>query len=204
MSRDPDQRPRRSSDLAPSALAVAAFASVVATSVIGRFGLTGTVLGAALLPVLITIVRELGKAPAERMTRIRVPRPGGRRLGLRRPRWGVVATTSAAAFAIAVAVFTIPDLITGQSVVSDRPSTFFSRGAGGAAGDGPGAERPAPATTTGEEAPEAPAPTAPTTVTEPGTETAPPATTAPAPPGAAPPATTEPAPEVQPAPPPPG
>ena len=204
MSRDPEQQPRRSSDLAPSALAVAAFASVVATGVIGRFGLTGTVLGAALLPVLITIVRELGKAPAERMTRIRVPRPDGRHLRLRRPRWGVVATTSAAAFAIAVAVFTIPDMITGRSVVSDRPSTFFSRGAGTTAGDEPGAERPAPATTTEEEAPEAPATTAPATVTEPETETAPPATTAPAPPEAAPPATTAPAPEPQPAPPPPG
>jgi hypothetical protein len=74
---------------------------------------------------VVAVVRELGRRPVERVTRL----PSGARTLVRRGprvRWPVVATTGAVAFVAAVALFTVPDLIAGSSVVSDRPSTFFS------------------------------------------------------------------------------
>jgi cytoskeletal protein RodZ len=173
-SREGDRR-RPSSDLSPLTLGLASVGSAVAALLIGRFGLAGTVVGAALTPVVITLVRELGKRPVERVVHL----PSGRSaLAELRPRirWRLVAATSAAAFAVAVAALTLPELLRGESVVADRPTTFFStnRGEGG----GPAEEAPpaAPERTPPED-PSAPPPTEteppPTTTAPPATEPAP-------------------------------
>ncbi|WP_217913586.1 hypothetical protein [Miltoncostaea marina] len=186
---------RLPAELSPLTLFLAAFGSVVATLLVSRFGLAGTITGAALTPIVITVARELARRPAERVARlpsevVRLP-TGGRGLVERLPqvRPKVIAATAAAAFAIAVAVFTVPDLIAGESVVADRPSTFFSGGGRGGGGEAPATTTtttttPAGTITAPAETVEAPATTAPDTTTAPAT-TAPPATT-PAPPAPAP------------------
>jgi hypothetical protein len=199
MSTGGETRPSRSTELSPITLGIASLASVVATIVVSRFGLAGTVTGAALTPVVVALVRELQR-PAARVSRL----PGSTRAvvsrRLERVRWPVVAGTAAAAFAVAVAAFSVPDLLAGDSVVSDRPTTFFSSGDDGSGGGG-GTTAPqtttapeettAPETTTAPEATTAPeTTTAPEATTAPGVPTAPPAATAPAPP--IPPATTAP------------
>jgi hypothetical protein len=190
MSTPGDDRPRASSDLSPVTLALASLASVVATVIVSRFGLAGTLAGAALAPVVIAVVRELGRTPVERV--VRLP-SGARAVVERRPRVRprTVALTAGIAFAAAVAVFTVPDLIAGTSVVSDRPSTFFSPGDrrpdGGGVTTAPTGTGDAPVTAPPADAPEtAPAPTT-APADPPPTETAPaPAETGGAPPGTAP------------------
>lgn len=198
MTRPGDERSRISPELSPLTLGLASLSAVVATLMVSRFGLAGSLAGAALTPVVVTVVREVARKPVE--TVVRLP-SGARALAGRAPRVRprTVVITSLIAFAVAVAAFTIPDLLRGSSVVSDRDSTFFSRGGGGGGGGG--------ATTT-DEPPEVTTPagtiTAPTTAPEEGattplpqvtvpTITAPPAapapTPAPTPAPAAPPAT---------------
>lgn len=172
-SRGQDQ-PRIPPELSPVTLGLAAVASAAATVTVSRFGLAGTVLGAALAPVVVAVVRELGRRPVERVVRV----PTGTRAIVRRgprvrPR--VVAITAGVAFLAVVAFFTVPDLIRGSSVVSERPSTFFSRG------DGSGSQgAPATTTTTDQEPVEAPPEQEPATTApeEPATTDAP-AVTAP-------------------------
>jgi hypothetical protein len=174
-----DAGPRGPQRLSPFTLVFASLGSVIATALVSRFGLTGTVVGAALTPVVIALVGEV-RRPVERIVRL----PGGRRvLFRRRPgvRWRIVAITAGAAFAVAVAAFTIPDLITGESAVSKRSTTFFST-----APKTPATETPGGGTTTTEPAtttaPEVTTQTETTTVTAPETTTAPaPVSTAPAP-----------------------
>lgn len=200
----PESPPRREdeepSELAPRNLLPAAVGSAAATAILSRVGLLGTVLGAALVPVIIALVRELGRRPVIRLSEARrgrsavrpdgAPRParpappGPRRLasGLRHVRWRVVLATAAAAFALTVAAFTVADLLAGDSVVSGRDRTFF----GGGGGSSPAVEPPAGAT--------APTTTAPTRTApaEAGPTTAPPIETTPTTPTE--PAPTEPAP----------
>jgi hypothetical protein len=196
MSSAGDNRPRASSALSPVTIAFASLGSVVATVLVSRFGLAGTVLGAALAPVVVTLVSELGRRPVERVARL----PAGARAVVsrrRRPgvRWGLVALSSAVAFAVAVAFFTVPDLIRGESVVSDRPTTFF-----GSPGDGSQGGSDAPATTapatTAPQTPTAPAETAPEAQPPPPTAPVEPQSTAPAPDAGAAPAEPAPAPAV--------
>jgi hypothetical protein len=145
---------RSSSDVAPSTLLIAAIASVAATAVVSRFGLESTLLGAGLTPVVVTLVREFARRPVEQVSAVThaagnwghwrrrraeappedpeaappprpiAPAPG--RVG--RIRWGVVGAATLVGFLAAVAFFTVPDLIAGQSLVSNRDSTFFSGG----------------------------------------------------------------------------
>ncbi len=207
MSSAGHDRPRASSDLSPLTLGLASVGSVIATVVVSRFGLAGTVAGAAVAPVVITMVRELGRRPVERVVRL----PSGARTVVRRgprvrPR--TVALTAGVAFVVAVAAFTIPETISGSSVVSERPSTFFSPGDGdGGGGTTTSPERttgepevapategvesaPAPETTTGGAEPTTPDPTEAAPATAP--DAVPGAPAAPAP--AAPPPTAEPVP----------
>lgn len=170
MSSAGDDRPRVPPDLSPLTLGLASLASVVATVLVSRFGLAGTLAGAALAPVVIAVVRELGRRPVERVVRL----PSGARTVVRRAprvRPRAVALTAGLAFAAAVTAITVPDVIAGTSVVSDRPTTFFSPGGG----SGEGAATTTPSSTGGE-----PAVTAPTTAPQP-TPTAPAPDTAPAP-----------------------
>jgi hypothetical protein len=146
-------RNRSGSDVAPTTLALAALASVAATAIVSRFGLESTLIGAGLTPVVVAIVREFGRRPVAQVGQITTvagswrhwrrqqaeapahvaeaapPRqmaPAPRRR--RRVRWGVVGAASLVGFLAAVAFFTVPDLIAGQSLVADRDSTFFSSG----------------------------------------------------------------------------
>jgi hypothetical protein len=160
-------RTRSGSDVAPSTLLIAALASVAATAVVSRFGLESTLLGAGLTPVVVTIVREIARRPVQQVGAITAvagswgpwrhqqaeappdepeaappPRPvppAPSRAG--RVRWGVVGAATIVGFLAAVAFFTVPDLIAGQSLVADRDSTFFSSSDGGP-------KEPAPTTTT--------------------------------------------------------
>lgn len=43
---------------------------MVATVLASQFGLAGTILGAALAPVVVTVVAELGRRPVERVARL--------------------------------------------------------------------------------------------------------------------------------------
>jgi hypothetical protein len=178
MSSAGDSRHRSSSGLNPMTVALASLGSVVATALVSGFGLAGTLAGAALAPVVVSLVGEIGRRPVERV--VRLP-SGARALVERRPRVRprVVALTAAAGFAIAVGVVTLPDLIAGESVVSERPTTFFSDGGGsggsGAPAQGDGRTEPEMRT---ETAPAVTAPEDPATTTAPATEP-PPATTAP-------------------------
>jgi len=186
MSSAGDSRPRSSPGLSPVTVAMASLGSVVATALVSGFGLAGTLAGAALAPVVVSLVAELGRRPVERV--VRLP-SGARALVERRPRVRprVVVLTAAAGFAIAVAFFTLPDLISGSSVVGERPTTFFSRGDGSGSAGAPAddrRERTEPETT--EAAPTTTAPQEPATTTAPTTTTAPaaeppPATPAPLP-----------------------
>ncbi len=202
-------RSRSTSDVAPSTLLIAALASVAATAIVSRFGLESTLLGAGLTPVVVTIVREIARRPVQQVGALTAsagswthwrhqraeappddpeaappPRPvppAPSRAG--RIRWGVVGAATIVGFLAAVAFFTVPDLIAGQSLVSDRDSTFFS-------GSDRGPREPVtPATTTPTET-ETTA-TTPTTTAPAETETVTvtsttPATTAPPPDPAAP------------------
>ncbi len=92
-----------------------------------------------------------------------------------RPRWGLVLATGAAAFAIVVGVFTIPELVAGKSILGGGGATTYfggSRSGGSTKRKSVTEEAPTTVTTT--------APT--TTTTVPGqTTTTAPTTTTPAP-----------------------
>ena len=134
-----DRRERRSSEISPANLALASFGSLVATFLLARLGIAGTLIGAALTPILITLAQELVRRPIRRVRQKAtavVDTPGaaprdrpsiGSRVGrlARLVSWRSVLVTSGLAFAIVVAVFTIADFAAGDSVVADRPSTFF-------------------------------------------------------------------------------
>jgi outer membrane biosynthesis protein TonB len=141
---DTPRQPR--SEIAPDTLLVASIGSATATVVIGRFGLAGTLLGAALFPVVLALAKETARRPGRRLPRSlrrrdraaagpdahgerheqRGEQPRALRDRLAEVRWRRVLATSAAAFAVVVAAFTLAELAFGGSLVSDRPTTFFS------------------------------------------------------------------------------
>jgi hypothetical protein len=185
----------RSPTISPGALALAALASAVATLLIGRFGLTGTVIGAALTPVLVALVSEAARRPARRLggtaasrraaTRDRVgaTRYGGeaRRLARRQISWRRVLATGLGAFALVVAAFTFADLGLGDSVASDRRTTFFGGRESSPREEPDERRKPAPTSETPATTSETPAETTtqvPEEETEP-TDTAPPTETSP-------------------------
>lgn len=180
------------SRLAPLTLVAAGVASAVTTVVIARFGLAGTILGAALAPVLVALVGEGVRRPAERVRSgttsvvTRAPRePRRPRFSLDRVSWRRVGAIGVVSFAAVVAAFTVFDLTRGESPVSERGTTFFTPRSDG--GEEPA---PAPAGPGEQETPPAPPP--------PSTDTQPPPTVTEPPP---PPTTTEPAPPTETAPP---
>ena len=183
----PERREERSA-IAPGTLAAAAVGSAAATFLVARFGLAGTIAGAAITPVVISVVSELVRRSAARRgrrTEARPVREGGRtvyRAPRGRPRlrfsWRRVVATAAAAFALVVAGITVADFAFGNSVASDRDSTFLSPEPEGPKEEqereeeapGEPTEPPVttPETTTEDVPPEtAPTPTEPTTGTEP-------------------------------------
>ncbi len=194
-------------DITVGSIVPSALGGVAAALVLSYFGAAGSLVGAALGPVVFLVVKELSRGPTEAAIEraVRVPprtadararrdrRPSGSD-GRPRPRGGLrwLVATAVLATAIAVSVITIPELITGSSLTTDRQTTFFDRGSGGASEP----STPAAGTTTAPGETTAPASTEATTTTEPAPEattTTPPegASTAP-PPAAPPPAATEP------------
>jgi hypothetical protein len=185
---------RKSSDLSADALLAASVASVVATIVLSRFGQAGTLTGAALTPVIVTVVKELTRRPASKIVRREggVDRPAGapqpegagqhpaaheqpaaerpvfHEPWWRRVRWGLTLTITAIAFGITVAFFTLPELLLGKALTSDRGTSFFS--------DAPRSPTPAvttPTTTTPTTTATATVTTATVTVTAPTVPTTP-------------------------------
>ncbi len=131
------------SNLSLGTLLPACLASVAATFLLARVGLAGTLLGAALIPLIWAVVKDLARPPVERLAEAGRLRPHrshaeSSQADLTRRReiswasrlsflsWRRVVLTGAAAFAITIAVFTIPELILGESVTDDRRTTFFT------------------------------------------------------------------------------
>lgn len=178
----PDEPRQKSGDLAPRTLIAASVAGALATAAISGAGLAGSLIGGAAFPVIIALARELVLRAVDRAPR-RVATPGGMiRRPERRPeiRWRRVAVTAGAAVAIVVSAYTVAEVFLGESVVSERRTTFFS---GSPAEPSPPSD-PAPAaqedpdgatTTTPESAPTSPVTTAPGETAPPPAETTPPA-----------------------------
>ena len=125
--------------------------------VLSRFGLASTLVGAALSPAIVTVVKELARRPTHRIVRpltgeasrlvhrpSGAPQPTGgqppppvpseevpHRPVFREPwwsrvRWKPTLVIAGVAFAICVAFFTLPEMLLGESLTSDRGSTFLS------------------------------------------------------------------------------
>ncbi len=184
----------KNSDFTVANVVSSACGGVASALLLSRFGVTGSLLGAALGPVVFLVAKELTKHSTNRAVDA-LPRPlarrpddeprevggvapvveggdrasGGRRWR-RRHTW-MLATTAVVATVIAMAAITLPELIAGRSIVSDRRTTLFS--SGDAQPSRPA--RPAAATTT------APTTTGGAAVAPPGVTSSTPAAPTPAP-----------------------
>jgi hypothetical protein len=160
---------------------LASAGAVAAAVVTTHLGLTGTIIGTALAPMILILVKELGRDPVDRASRtagtVRAAARRTARPPLERVRWPTVALTTVLAFAVAVTVITVPELAIGDSIGGERRLTFAAPEGGGGGGT-PATTTP---TTTTEEAPA-------TTTAEPQPDPEPPETepAQPAPAGAAP------------------
>jgi len=179
-------------------LTIASVASATAAVITSRLWAPGTALAAGLTPVIVSIVGELLNRPAEHVSRLRASRSAASRTstealanegphahdgppgtptaqatrpsGRRRLHLKVALVTAAIAFVIAAAALTLPELIFGKSVASDRHTTIFG-------GNPPENQAPRPAETapqttqtapeTTDTAPPAKAPPQATTTTPP-------------------------------------
>lgn len=152
--------PRRQSNLDLVTLAAAAVASAVAAYVTSQVWAAGTLISAALSPVIVALVKEAVTRPADKLQTVRVqrtagapeppppPRPPGptppddpdepapppeptapmsvyRRAG--RHRWRAAVLTGIVAFVIVVLVYTVPELLAGQSITrgANHATTLF-------------------------------------------------------------------------------
>jgi hypothetical protein len=140
----------RSGGLELSTLIIASISSVVAAVVVSHVWGGGTVMAAAVTPVIVALTKEALARPAERLSDVTVrrrgapdellveevapgpegPEPDGYAVyGARRRHWKIAAITGLAAFALAVAVLTLPELVAGRSVTSGgRDTTLFGGG----------------------------------------------------------------------------
>jgi hypothetical protein len=135
--------PRRSSDIDLLTLAIAAAASAAATYVTSRVWAGGTLLSAAMTPVVVALVKEALSRPADRITTLRSDRRTAEQPRIVDParpgappvsddagggrRWKVAVVSGLAAFALVVAAFTVPELVTGKSIgrQGHHATTFF-------------------------------------------------------------------------------
>jgi hypothetical protein len=122
--------PRRSSDIDLWTLTIAALASAVAAYVTSKLWPDGTLVSAALFPVIVALVKEGLNRPVERVSTIRERRTGEQpAVSIHGPRkwWKVALVSGLAAFALVVAVFTLPELVAGKSIgrSDDSATTFF-------------------------------------------------------------------------------
>jgi hypothetical protein len=192
---DPDRR--GGSGLSLQTLAIASAASLTAAMLTSRLFPPGTIYASALTPVIVAAVSEMLSRSHERVAQLRAERktmvltasgPADadapdpeqtpevrhyRRRGVLHPKVWVV--TGVAAFTIALAALTLPELIFGGAVAGDKRTTFF----GGGSSSKQTTTTEAPVETTPQETvtETAPAQTPPTTTTETQTQTAPTETT---------------------------
>lgn len=123
---------KRSSDIDLLTLAIAAVAGAVAAYVTSKVWAGGTLFTAAMTPVIVALVREALARPVDAVASRRSARspedePAMTVYGRSR-RWIRVGILSGlAAFALVVAVFTIPELVAGESIGrrGDSATTLF-------------------------------------------------------------------------------
>lgn len=111
-------------------LVIAAAASASAAFVVSRVWGSGTLIGAAVTPIIVAVVTELLRRPATRLPDLRTPPPptGGRSpAGSAEPpvhvyraapaarHWRIVALTALAAFVIGVSLYVVLDRVAGGS-----------------------------------------------------------------------------------------
>jgi hypothetical protein len=198
-----DRQGGSSGGLSIHTLVLAAVGSGVAAVVTSTFWPSGSILSAALTPVVVALVSEALRRPTQRVgaaaasslgrarpARVRGGRGGGGRgrgagadrpytvYGTGRPRIRLrpVLITAGLAFVIAVLAITVPERLFGGSVANDRPTTFFPGRSSEEKDEEPepGSERRGETTTTDEETPAETTTTVPETTTEqPETTTAP-------------------------------
>ncbi len=133
--------PKRSSDIDLLTLVIAAVASGVAAYLTSKVWAGGTLLSASLTPVIVALVKEALARPVDRVTSLRTTEtrtlePPPDQTPLHPPvtvhrsanrRWKVAVVSGLAAFLVVVAVFTIPELVAGQSIgrKGDSATTLF-------------------------------------------------------------------------------
>src|SRR6266540_4934463 len=111
------------SRVSPGTLIIAAAASATAAIVTSRLWKDGTILSAAMTPVIVAIVSDLLHQPAQKVTQVRstqrtepLPKAGEvevPRATPRRPHLKIAVATGLIGFAIAAAALTLPELIFG-------------------------------------------------------------------------------------------
>ncbi len=130
-------------------LIIAAIASAAAAIVTSAFWKNGTVISAAITPVIVSIIKEIVERPRDVVRRASpfttstpatprtLPDRGGRRdapvapirtyakPARRRIHLKVALVTGAIAFLLAAAALTLPELVFGGSVASKGHTTFF-------------------------------------------------------------------------------
>jgi hypothetical protein len=223
-----DSRPSRSrSDgIDLPTLLITAIASAAAAYTCSKIWAPGTLASAAFTPVLVAIIKEALARPTQAVTKVvpvrgvvrstpsqpqappqppaleRVPQPGEvtyHATGGRARRWRLAIITGLLGFVVCALVFTLPELVAGQSASGGgRSTTLFG-------GDEKPREQPTKTTTAPARTVTVPTPTvtvpapATTTTTPPTTtEPAPPTETAPVAPTTTAPTVTEPPPPVEP------
>jgi hypothetical protein len=135
--------PKRSSEIDLLTLAIAAAAGAAAAYLTSQVWAGGTLITAALTPVIVALVKEALARPADRIQTLRTEKRTTEHPQLIDPtnpdepyvtvkpdtghHWKVALVSGAAAFAIIVGVFTIPELVTGNSIGrgGDSGTTLF-------------------------------------------------------------------------------
>src|SRR3954470_10515663 len=169
--------------LSMQTLVIASSASLAAALVTSRLFPAGTVFTAALTPVIVAMVSEVLHRPVNRVTELREARrtavrePGPLepaepevRIHGHRP-WGrihprFVIATGLAAFLIAAAALTLPELLFGGAVANSHRTTIFGGGSSTTTQKAEPAEQQTDTTTAPTQTETTPAQQAPTTTTD--------------------------------------
>jgi hypothetical protein len=135
--------PKRSSDIDLLTLVIAAVAGAAAAYLTSQVWAGGTLVTAALTPVIVAVVKEALARPADVIQTKRTERRTVEQPQIIDPtnpaqpyitvqstgghRWKVALVSAAAAFAVIVGAFTIPELVTGESIGrgGDSGTTLF-------------------------------------------------------------------------------
>jgi hypothetical protein len=141
----PTPAPPARSGFNPLTLVIASLSAVVAAVVVSKVWSGGTLVATAMTPVIVTLVKEALERPASRLevgvSRLSTvrredpdaivveeiepgPEPGEVRVyGARGHKWKLALVTGLLAAVVAVAALTVPELVTGRSIVSPGKKT---------------------------------------------------------------------------------